>query len=246
MVPALHAYELEIAAARKRLEDREDLRGLMLPDSDPTYVHAFLIQWATLSVQLHEPAEQFLAEASRRCAELGESKLALTLLHIAVDAIDVYRLLADDTRALAQRWNSHPERPYLDMTSLLTQPSTLAIRRCHEHHRQLVLGSSPWAELACVFEVQALLASLADRVIEQATRLLGDEIRPGLCSLRTLVRHGDSSLTKAMAGFLTSHPERLDVMVAAGTAMLEHYAEFLLECCAAGFNLANWQTRQHG
>lgn len=248
MLPALHAYEVEIAAARERLEQRDELRGLVDPDSNPNhwsaFWHAFLIQWASRSVQLHEPTEQFLAEASRRCAELGESKLALTLLHIAVDAIDVYRLLADDTRALAQLWNAR-RLPHLDMTSLLTQPATPAIRRCHEHHRQLLLGSDPWAELASVFEVQALLASVADRVVAHASALLGDEVRRGLCSLRTLARHGDSSLTHAMAGFLTAHPERLEVMVAAGTATLDHYADFLLECCVAGFNLASWQARQH-
>ncbi len=244
MLQALHAYELEIGPARERLGDRVELRALMAPDADPGHVLAFLIQWASLSVQLHEPAEQFLAEASRRCAEFGESKLALTLLYIAVDAIDSYRLLADDTRALAQLWNAR-RLPHLDMTSLLTQPPTAAVRRCHEHHRELVLGPDPWAELAAAFEVQALLASVADRVVEQATSMFGDDIRPGLCSLRTLARHDDSSLSQAMARFLVNNPERHTTMVAAGARTLELYTDFLLECCVAGFNLANWQARQH-
>jgi len=244
MTSALHAYEAAIEPARQRLSARGELRALLGPQADPAHLHAFLIQWSAISIQLHEPTEQFLAEASRRCAELGEPSLALTLLHIAVDAIDIYRLLADDARTLAQLWNTR-RLPHLDMTSLLTQPATPAIRRMHQLHRDLVFGSTPWAELAGVFEIQALLASVADRVVEQTTRLLGDEVHPGLCSLRTLSRHGDSSLTQTMAAFLDANPTRHAAMVGAGTRMLDLYAEFLHESWVASFNLANWQARQH-
>src|SRR5690554_5137993 len=158
MNTALDAYEAALEAARQRVEDRSDLRRLMAQGAEARELHAFLIQWASLSVQLHDPAEQHLAEASRRCAELGEPKLALTLLHIAINAVDVYRTLADDTRSLAQLWNAR-RLPHLDMTSLLTQPPAPAIRRCHEFHRQIVFGADPWAQLASVFEVQAILSA---------------------------------------------------------------------------------------
>jgi hypothetical protein len=46
-------------------------------DATPELLHAFLIQWAALSVQVQEPAERFLVEASRRCSEVGEHRLAL-------------------------------------------------------------------------------------------------------------------------------------------------------------------------
>jgi hypothetical protein len=245
MTATLHAYELAIEPARQRVAAGEELRELMSADADPGRLHAFLIQWASLSVQLHEPTEQFLAAASQRCAELGESKLALALLHIALEAIDVYRWLADDTRALAQLWNGR-RSPHLDMTSLLTQPVTQAIRRSHEHHRQLVLGSDPWAELATVLEIYTLLAALADRSLAHAARLLGEEVRPGLRCLHSLTQPRPiSSLTKAMEACLLANPERHAVMVAAGERTLDLYGEFLLECCIAGFNLSSWQARQH-
>lgn len=244
-MPALHAYENAMESARRRLDERDELRRLNDAGTDPGLVHAFLIQWTSLSVQLHEPLELFLAEASRRCAALGESKLALSLLHVAVEAIEVYRLLADDTRALAQLWNSR-RLPHLDLTSLLTQPATQAIRHSHEHQRQLVLGAEPWAELAAVFEIHARLAATADRTIEQVTRLFGEDARPGLRSLRMLAQHGrESSLHRTTLAFLTAHPEHLTTLVAAGTRTLDLYADFLVECSVAGFNLASWQARQH-
>jgi hypothetical protein len=253
MIAALHAYEVALEPARQRLAARDELRMLTSPDwsSDPNLLHAFLIQWASLSLQLHEPVEQFLAESSRRCAEVGESKLAMSLLYIAAEAIEVYRTLADDTRTLAQLWNNLHARgtgrlPYLDMTSLLTQPATQSIRRTHEHHREIVLGSNPWAELAVTFEMHSLLASIAEPARERAARLLGEEVRLGLRGLQKLGNHaGTQVLTGLLAGFLTANPERHDAMVEAGTRTLDLYGDFLLECCIAGFNLSSWQARQH-
>lgn len=243
MNTALHAYEATMEAARQRLEGRSDLRRLMAKETEPRELHAFLIQWASFSVQLHDPAEQHLAEASRRCAELGQPKLALTLLHIAINAVDFYRMLADDTRSLAQLWNQR-QLPHLDMTSLLTQPPAPAIRSCHEFHRQFVFGADPWAQLASVFEVQAILNAAAKRVLDQATRLLGEQALPGLRCVRNLADPTRaSSLIDAMAEFLAANPGRHQVMVKAGLRTLDLYSEFLSECCVASSNLASWQAR---
>lgn len=239
MTNALHAYEAELEPARGDI--REQLTTL---GAEPGLLHAFLIQWAALSVQLHEPLEQFLAEASRRCAALGKTTLALKLLHIAVHAIDLYRLLADDTRALAQLWNGR-RLPHLDLTSLLTQPATQVIRGSHEHQRRMVLGAEPWAELALVFELQSVIASIADKMLEQAARVLGEEVRPGLRTLWLLGQRSITTVDDAMTTFLAAHPEHHEVMVATGLETIELYREFLLECRVAAFNLSSWQARQH-
>lgn len=242
---ALHVYEVSIAGARQRLEDRAVLRELLAEGGEDGLFHAFLIQWASLSVQLHEPVEQYLAEASRRCALLGEHALALPLLHVAIDAIEFYRLLAEDTRSLARLWNQR-RLPYLNMTSLLTQPPTPAIRRYHDFHRQVVSGADPWTELASVFEVQAMLGAVSERVLGHAARLLGQPAYAALRSLQSLAQHShSSSLTTAMANFLGAKPERHERMLAVGTQTLDLYGEFLSECCVAGSNLASWPARQH-
>src|SRR5262249_41121512 len=143
MSTALHAYENQIARARRHLKDRPQLKHLMGSDATPELLHAFLIQWAALSVQLQEPVERFLVEASRRCSAVGEHRLSLTLLHIASEAIDRYRLVAHDTRTLAQLWNSRRE-PTINLTWLLTQPPTGAMQRLHAHHQSLVASPQPW------------------------------------------------------------------------------------------------------
>jgi hypothetical protein len=243
MVKALHAYENQIAFARRRLKDRPQLQQLMGAEATPELLHAFLIQWAALSVQLQEPAERFLVEASRRCSQVGEHRLALTFLQIASEAIDRYRLVAHDTRTLAQLWNSRRE-PMINLTWLLTQPPTAAMQRLHAHQQALVSSSQPWLQLAAIYEADAMLGTVVERVTGQARRLLGEEVRSCLRSLDAIAHFGErSSLAPTMIAFLEATPERVDPMVAAAERTLEIYGDFLIECCATATHLSHWPDR---
>lgn len=245
MSTALHAYENQIGRARRRLKDRPQLRQLMGDDATAELLHAFLIQWAALSVQLQEPAERYLVEASRRCSAVGEHRLALTLLQIASEAIDRYRLVAHDSRTLAQLWNARHE-PNINLTWLMTQPSTMGMQRLHAHHQSLVASPQPWTQLAAIYEADAMLGSVVERVTQQARRLLGDEIRACLRSLDAIAHFGErSSLAPTMVAFLETNPERVDPMVSAAERTLEIYGDFLIECCTAAANLSYRRGPSH-
>lgn len=220
------------------------LAEILAEDVDPALLHGFLIQWSSLEVLRHEATERFLVAASRGCAARGEPELALTLLRLASEAIHAYRRLADDRRALVELWNLR-RRPTLDLTTLLTQPPSPGVQRCHAHQHQLALGPAPWTELAAVYEVQGLLAAIAPRLVALALAKLGEAALPGLASLRALARHGDGALAQAMARTLAAHPQWRESMVLAGSETLDHYAEFLRECMVGGFHLSSWQARQH-
>jgi hypothetical protein len=250
MSTALTEYESRLARARSRIKDRPELRRLMSSDATPELLHAFLIQWAALSVQLQEPAERFLVEASRRCSGVAEHRLALIFLQIAGEAIERYRLVANDTRTLAQLWNrryvlpSRGQQPMMELTHLLTQPPTTAMKRLHAHHQGLVSGPQPWLQLAAIYEADAMLGTVVERVTQQAQRLLGDEVRSCLRSLDAIAHFGErSSLASTMIAFLDKNPERVDPMVATAERTLEIYGEFLLECCAVANDLSFWPDR---
>jgi hypothetical protein len=244
MSTALHEYENRLARARRRIKDRPELKRLMSIDATAELLHAFLIQWASLSVQLQEPAERFMVEASRRCSEVGEHRLALTFLQIAGEAIDRYRLVANDTRTLAQLWNrryaQQPGRGQpIELTQLLTQPSTSAMKRLHAHHQGLVSGSQPWLQLAAIYEADAMLGTFVERVTQQARRLLGEEVRGCLRSLDAIAHFSEcSSLAPTMITFLDKNPERVDPMAATAERTLEIYGEFLIECCTVATSLS--------
>jgi hypothetical protein len=253
MPTALTEYESRLGHARRRIKDRPELKRLMSADAAPELLHAFLIQWAALSMQLQEPAERFMVEASRRCSEVGEHRLALTFLQIASEAIDRYRLVANDTRTLAQLWNRRHARqvgrnqPTIELTHLLTQPSTLAMKRLHAHHQGLVSGPQPWLQLGAIYEADAMLGTVVERVTQQARRLLGEEVRSCLRSLDAIAHFGErSSLAPTMIAFLDMNPERVDPMVATAERTLEIYGEFLIECCTVATDLASgslWPDR---
>jgi hypothetical protein len=250
---ALTEYENRLARARRRIKDRPELQHLMSSDATPELLHAFLIQWAALSVQLQEPAERFMVEASRRCSGVGEHRLALIFLQIAGEAIERYRLVANDTRTLAQLWNrryvqaghqSNRGQPTIELTHLLTQPATSAMKRLHAHHQALVSGPQPWLQLAAIYEADAMLGTVVERVTQQAQRLLGEEVRSCLRSLDAIAHFGErSSLAPTMIAFLDKNPERVDPLVATAERTLEIYGEFLLECCAVASDLSFWPDR---
>lgn len=242
MSTALCNYVESLTSARRRIKDRPELRELMSTDADAELLHAFLIQWAALSVQLQEPAERFMVEASRRCSELGEHHLSRAFLQIAREAIERYRLVANDTRTLAQLWNATRE-PAVDLTMLLTQPPTPAMQRLHLLQQSLVSSSQPWTQLAAVYEADAMLGSVVERVTGQASRLLGERVRPCLRSLDAIAWFGErSSLGRTMVAFLDANPERVDRMAEAAERTLDIYGEFLLECCATASELSTWHA----
>lgn len=237
MSDALHAYEDQIAAARGRLKERAELRGLVGADTEAVVLHAFLIEWASLSIQLQEPAERFLVEGSRRCSEVGEHRLSITMLQIASEAIDRYRLVADDTRRLAQLWNGR-RRSLLNLTNLLTQSPTPSMRRLHNYSQSLVAGPQPWAQLAVIYETDAMLGSVVERVVGQARRLLGDDVDSCLSSLDAIANFSErGTLGRTMVAFLDANPERVDRMVETGCHTLEIYGDFLQECYDAASHL---------
>ncbi|KIG15146.1 hypothetical protein DB30_05846 [Enhygromyxa salina] len=238
MSTPLDTYQDRLAGARQGLKNRQELRILMAAEVSPALLHAFLIQWAALTMQLQEPAERFLVEASRRCAEVGEHKLSLSLLQIAGEAIERYRMVADDTRRLAQLWNAR-RLPHINLTDLLTQSATTSMRRFHESQQLQVDGPRPWTQLAAVYEADATLGSLAGRVTAQAECLLGADVRSCLRSLDALANFEErGSLSRTMVEFLDANPERVDRMAEAGERTLDLYMDFLRECCIAAANLS--------
>lgn len=242
----LEVLRNELAPTRCRLAQSEAVQALLDPNADPALMLGFMVQFAALCVQLQEPAEQFLVAASQRCEELGERRLARSLLRLAGDAIDHYRLFADDARVLALRWNAR-QRPELELTGLLTQPCTPAMQRIFALHAEQIASDQPWAELALVCEIEAMIAAAAPLFVLLAERRLGSDIRGGMRSVVSLAMAGDRGRARmTLAELLAEHPERLPTIVHTSERMLGLYAEFLDDCMVAAVNLAHWRQLAHG
>jgi hypothetical protein len=118
------------------------------------------------------------------------------------------------------------------------------MKRLHDHHQSLVAGPQPWMQLAAIYEADAMLGTVVERVTGQARRLLGEEVRSCLRSLDAIAHFGErSSLAPTMVAFLDTNPERVDPMVATAERTLEIYGDFLIECCATATDLSFWPDR---
>ena len=244
MQSALQTYAEHLGDSRRRLKVQPELRLLMDSGADPQRLHAFLLQWAALSIQAQEPAERYLVSASRRCAEIGEQALSLALLRIASEAIERYRLIADDTRRLTELWN-RTWTSHINLTDLLTQPASPTTKRLHGLQAAIVDGPQPWTLLALIYEIEAVLATVARRVGDQAEELLGADVRACLRSLDAIEHFAErGSLRRAMVDFLDGDDSRVTAMVEVGDRGSELYLDFLVECCDAAANLARRRDPQ--
>lgn len=232
-----------LADARFALAEREAVAHLLAPEVDPTLLLGFMVEFAALSVQLQEPVEQFLVAASGRCEQLGERKAARELLRLAHDAIERYADFADDTRALTLRWNA-AHQPELDLTGLLTQPNTRAMRRLFALHNQLVTSDEPWAELALICELESMTAAVAPLLVLHAERRLGADIRSGMRGVIGTAVAGDRGRARTcLAQLFVDDPARLATIVHTSERLLELYGDFLDDCMVAALNLARWRER---
>lgn len=235
----------ELAEARFALSERDAVQTLLEPEVDPTLLLGFMVEFAALSIQLQEPVEQFLVAASWRCDQLGERELADTLLRLALDAIERYADFADDARALILRWNDQ-HRPELDLTGLLTQPNTRAMRRIFALHNQLVTSDEPWAELALIYEIESMTAAVGPLLVLHAERRLGPDIRSGMRGVIGTAVAGERGRARAsLARLLAEQPDRLATIARTSERLLDRYGEFLDDCMVAAVNLAHWRERAH-
>ena len=242
MSSPLHAYHRGLEHARAELLSRSELRELVDPATPAARLHAFLIQWTTLSLQLQEPTEQIFVEASRRCEDLGRSQLSLTMLRLAADSIARYRLVANDTRVLVGLWNERQNKrrlPTLNLTQVLTQQHSAAVRDLHQLQRTLASSARPWTVLASIFEAEAMLASVAPRVASHAEAMIGPEVKRGMRCVEDIARLAHSGrLPTTMAELLRGDPDTLELSVDTGVHTLQLYQRFLGECSVAATNLA--------
>ncbi len=221
--------------ARARVYALPVLSKVFTPEAHPTLAHAYLVQWASLSVQLQEQSERLYVEAGRSCLAAGEQHMAKIMLALAAEAIERYRHIADDARRLVELWNQR-QALHLNHTYLLIQPTPDTIVRLVESSEGLISEGRAWALIASQYELDRLYISAGNTLLKFADTLLGPELVSKLQSPRWMAQ-GKGHSRAALAWVLEHHPSRAGTMIEAGTHLLHEYTEFLSTCAVAALNL---------
>ncbi|MFB3123733.1 MAG: hypothetical protein ACE10H_16270 [Candidatus Binatia bacterium] len=229
---ALDAYESGMHSARERFAKDPSLGTILAAEIDPAFLESFLIHFSALGVAMTEPVEDWIRRAGARCEEIGLNELGQALRKHASHEAGHHHLMVQDTRSLVSRWNSR--RPFpLDADRIHAQPLTPGVRMYRQLHEDVILGGSPFCQLAIEYEIEMLSVQFGPRFIEQCVSVLAPEIASSLTFLREHValdvRHTRFN-RQELEKILTSHPKFVNPLVETGRAALHTYAAFLKDC----------------
>ena len=230
---SLEKYNRSLAAVRERFDANPALNALRSAN-DPRQLELFLLYFCTIGAQMTRPVEGWIRRAASRCAELGFEAPAKALNQHAEAESGHHLMMIADVHSLSNHWNSRHSRS-IEADALLNQALSEGARSYCEVHERNIAGTTPYAQFAIEYEIEQLPLRYGSFFLARCFEVLGPEILP---SLSFVSAHIDLDVghthfnERELAKLIDSTPESLPALVAAGTAALDAYAEFLSDCVA--------------
>jgi hypothetical protein len=228
---SLEKYNQLLAPARERFDISPGLNAIR-STNDPRMLESFLLYFCAIGAQMTEPVERWIRRAADRCAVLGLSELAEALTRHARAEAGHHLMMIADLRSLAGHWNLR-HTPPVDADELLRlTPSYGASRYCLVHEENIA-GNTPYAQIAIEYEIEQLPLRYGGLFVARCLEIFGPEILPGLSFV---TEHIDLDIghtkfnAQELAKLIDRIPDSLPALVAAGSAALDAYAQFLTDC----------------
>lgn len=195
-------------------------------------MESFLLYFCAIGAQMTEPVEGWIRGAADHCAALGFSELAEGLRRHSRAESGHHLMMIADLRSLANHWNAR-HTPVVNAEKMLGQePSPGALRYCQVHEDNIA-GDTPYAQIAIEYEIEQLPLLYGGVFIARCLETFGAEIIP---SLSFVTAHIDLDIghtkfnARELAKLIDLAPESLPALVAAGSAALDAYGQFLIDC----------------
>ena len=228
----LEDYEQLIGPARRRFVGSSAVLALQ-SRADAQFLHAFLLHFCSLGARMTEPVEDWIRQASAKCAALGLASMSRFLAAHAHAEAGHHLMMIADVRALAELWNRQ-YRPAVDADALLSQTASPGVVRYCKVHNDNLMGATPYAQIAIEYEIEMLPLRFGQVFVARCVELLGPDILSCLSFVTSHIRL-DVAHTKSNAWAMaevSKIPGSLPVLAAAGSAILDAYAEYLADCVA--------------
>src|SRR6202161_624838 len=229
--PSLERYNQLLGAARERFEASPGINTIR-SNSDPRFLEAFLLYFCAIGAQMTEPVESWIRRAASRCAAIGLTDLAEALTRHAKAEAGHHLMMIADLRSLAGNWNSR-HTPRVDADELLRIPPSYGASRYCLVHEENIAGDTPYAQISIEYEIEQLPLRYGGLFVARCLEIFGPKILP---SLSFVTAHIDLDIghtkfnAQALAKLIDRIPESMPALVAAGSAALDAYAQFLTDC----------------
>jgi Acetyltransferase (GNAT) domain len=229
--PSLASYNLLLAPARERFETSPGLSAIR-SSKDPQFLEAFLLYFCAVGAQMTEPVEGWIRRAADRCLALGLPTLGQALTRHARAESGHHLMMIADLRSLAGHWNLRHTLP-VDANELLRLRPGNGVKRYCQVHEENIAGNTPYAQIAIEYEIEQLPLRYGELFLSRSLEIFGPDILPSL-SFVTEHIHLDVEHTKfntrELARLIDRNSASLPALVAAGSAALDAYAQFLADC----------------
>jgi hypothetical protein len=242
--PVLEQYEARMEMERARFERESALATQILdPGIDPETLELFLVYYHALGYKMTEPVEDWMRRGGERCLELGLEEIGQGLCRHASQEAGHYLLMLADARALAARWNAR-HQTQLEVETIIGQLSPGG-RHLKSLPAQVAESDQPFRLISIDYEVERLAVVYGPRMLEQFSRVLGEDVRPCLSFLEehVVVDVGHTIHNRLeLAKVLAIYPECLELLIQDGADAMFRYDGFLGECLGfARTQLAQWR-----
>jgi hypothetical protein len=229
--PSLQRYNQLLAPTRERFERSPGLDAIR-STNDPRLLEAFLLYFCAIGARMTEPVETWIRQAADRCAIVGFPELGEALSRHAQAEAGHHLMMIADLRALADHWNLRHKPPVNADELLRIAPSRGARNYCLVHEENIA-GDTPFAQIAIEYEIEQLPLRYGGLFVARCVEIFGPDILP---ALSFVTEHIDLDIghtkfnARELAKVVDRIPESLPVLVAAGSAALDAYAQFLADC----------------
>ncbi|HEV3145014.1 MAG TPA: hypothetical protein VGZ47_14075 [Gemmataceae bacterium] len=222
-------------APRRQFDANPGLARILVEEATVEFVELFLVHFCALGVRMTEFVESWIRRAGNRCEEIGLVPLGRALRKHAIAESGHHLMMIRDVDWLVERWNSRHTDDPLDGEALQAIQVTPGVQRYIDVHESNIVGPTPYAQVAIEYEIEMLPLRHGQRFVQKCIAVCGPEIIKGLSFLTEHIEI-DVSHTKfnglQLGKVLEEDPNRLPVLVQAGSAALQAYAEFLQDCLA--------------
>lgn len=228
---SLPDYEKLIAPARERFAVSPAVKALQAVGEDIS-CELLLIYFCALGVQITAPVEGWIRRAANRCTDIGFAEVGGALRLHACAEVDHHMLMIADLRLLAAHWNARHPSP-IDADSFLGQARSPGAAKYCRLHEDTIASPTPFLQVAIEYEIEKLPLRYGEAVAARCVDLLGSDVlsRLGFLTQHMVQDVGHTELNaRTLAHLIEQAPWCLAALVAAGTAALNAYAEFLDDC----------------
>lgn len=231
----IERYEQGVLPARQAFAAEPAVTLIQDPGIGASHLEAFFIYYSALGVAMTKPVEGWIRRAGEACVRVGGpgvAELGAALQKHATAEADHHLLMVADLWRLCARREA-ASRPAPNPIELLALPWPESAKRYRQLHEDLITGPAPYVQIAVENEIEMLSVEVGPSLLGNARALLGADISGDLSFLthHVTLDVGHTRFTRhQMKTFLAQRPDAVDALVTAGTAALEAYRAFVVDC----------------